>query len=130
MLIEWAGPRTRTRVWGEHEFSRATGYVQAVDATTAVQMLTEPGDAFRVHPEEPLAQLAHMTPALAAEMALAGVDCLSCLASLSRRKRTRLAREMGVSRRRIGSWVKEAQDTIEAGVAAFEAEPLPAHCCG
>ena len=113
MLIEYVGPRTRQRIYGEYEFSRGTGYVQAMEADAAAELLTEPGDSFRVHPEEPLLRLRGMTPEMVGILALAGIGCLGCLRELKRSQQRRLASELGVGARRVSAWVKTAQATAD-----------------
>jgi len=83
MLIEYTGPKTRIRLVAGHTWSRDNGYSQDVDAGLAAVLLTEPGDDFRVHPDEPLLALEGGSQEMAGRLALAGIGSLEQLQELS-----------------------------------------------
>jgi hypothetical protein len=57
MLIQYVG-RSTVREWPPYRFTYSNGRAQVVDdAETIVNMLTQPGDDFVVHPLDPLAAL-------------------------------------------------------------------------
>ena len=71
MLIQYAGGST-VREWPPYRFTPMNGRAQVVeDGDVVVNMLTQPGDDFVVHPLDPLAQM--IGAGQAAECALRGI---------------------------------------------------------
>jgi len=71
MLIQYVGGST-VREWPPYTFKPSNGRAQAVDdGETVLNMLTQPGTDFVVHPLDPLAQL--IGAEQAAECALRGI---------------------------------------------------------
>ena len=133
MLIRFAGPMTRRRLWGPYVFSRFEGMVKDVDAETAAAMLTHPGDQFEVDGAEPLLKLAGVDAEVVGLLAFEGIGCVGEIAELSRTKAGRLGKAVGVTRVVAQGWIEEAQAMVESGEAEAELLELglvKRGCCG
>lgn len=119
MLICFVGPRTRVRLWGPYEFSRATGFAQEVEAAEVVAgMLTHPGDEFEVDEAEPL--LGIVDSEQAGLLALTGVGSVEELAGLKAAGVKAAARECGVTQRTVKGWIRAVRVFLEREVAEAE----------
>lgn len=110
MLIRFAGPMTRRRLWGPYVFSRFEGMVQDVDAETAAAMLTHPGDQFEVDKREPLLGLKEVNAEMVGLLAFEGIRGIEDMAGLTRRGAGQLAKALGreITRSLVRKWVDEA----------------------
>ncbi len=111
-----------TRLCGPYEWSRRTGMVQDVDAETAAQLLTQPGERFEVDESEPLLQLDGMTRERAGLLAIAGVGSAGDVAELRPAGILRLAGELGMSKATVRAWIKPA-GALGAPLYSVAAEP-------
>ena len=131
MLIRFAGPKTRRRLWGPYVFSRVDGMVQDVDDVSAAAMLTHPGDQFEVDGAEPLLGLRGVDENMAGLLAFEGIGCVQDVAGLSRTKAGRLGKAVGVTRVVAQGWIEEARAMVESGEAAVPEMGLEKRgCCG
>jgi len=109
MLIRYIGARVTRRLVGQYEWSVTTGFVQDVDAATAVELLTEPGGAFVVDQSEPLLALSGVDAGRVGELALAGVGGLADLAALSSSGTKALAKALTwAGESTVKQWVRQA----------------------
>ena len=132
MLIRFAGPMTRRRLYGPYVFGRVDGMVQEVDAQTAAGMLTHPGDQFEVDGAEPLLKLTGVDADVVGLLAFEGIGSVKDVAELSRTKAGRLTKAVGTPRKVAQGWIAEAQAMVESGEADAEIEEpgLYKGCCG
>ena len=133
MLIRFAGPMTRRRIWGPYVFSRVEGMVQEVDDVSAAGMLTHPGDQFEVDGAEPLLKLTGVDADVVGLLAFEGIGSVKDVAKLSRTKAARLAKAVEVTRTVAQGWIGEAQAMVESGEAEAELLELGLEkrgCCG
>lgn len=132
MLIRFAGPMTRRRIYGPYVFGRVDGMVQEVDAETAAGMLTHPGDQFEVDGAEPLLRLPGMDAGTAGLLAFEGIGCVKDVAELTAKMAGRVAKAVGVTREVARGWVDEARALVESGEAEAELPEMGLYrgCCG
>lgn len=112
MRIRFTGPRFVRRLVGPYEWSKATGFVQDVDARTAAELLTAPEGRFVLDNDEDLLALDGIGPQRAAELALAGIGSLADLTALDRDGERRLAEAVWASTRQIRKWVRSAREQL------------------
>jgi len=98
------------------------GFVQDVDAGTAANLLTLPGQDFVVDAGEPLRQIGGL-PGLEVELALAGIGSLAELAGLDRNEAGRLAQAMQVAPAVVRGWIGEARRLCDLAQNQAVSEP-------
>ena len=112
MRIRFAGPQVVRRVVGQYEWSRETGFVQDVDAATAAELLTCPGEDFVPDRDEPLLSLDGVGMQRLAELALAGIGNLADMADLNDEGIERLAESIWASEDQVRRWVEQAREIL------------------
>jgi len=115
MLIRFAGPMTKRRIYGPYVFGRLDGMVQEVDAETAAGMLTHPGDQFEVDKREPLLGLKEVNAEVVGLLAFEGIRGVEDMAGLTTREAGKLAKALGreITREQVKGWVEEARWLLE-----------------
>jgi hypothetical protein len=114
MRIRFIGARVTRRLVGQYEWSAATGFLQDVDAVTAAELLTAPGDAFAVDESEPLLALSGLDAHRAGELALAGIGSIAGLTTLGSQGIKGLAGALPwASESKIRQWVRQIRGTAE-----------------
>lgn len=107
MRIRFTGYPFVIRTVGAYQWDAANGQVvEVADATTIADLLSQPGDEFRVAEDEPLLALG-LTPRQCAAMALSGIATTTVLA---RTKPTaELATALGVEMPALTDWIQAAK---------------------
>jgi len=108
MLIRFIGPAHKQRMLAGYEWSRVAGFVQDVPAALAVVCLLQPGEQFGIDEAEELLSIEGIDVDRAGALTLAGVGSVVDLAGLNAAQQKVVAREVGVSRREVGRWMREA----------------------